>query len=134
MISCKAVFDTNILLSAILFGGPPEILMRAARARKIRLFTSPQILAELAFILRNKFQWPEEDIRKAILAIGRHAELIKPSQNISVLDDDPDNRVLECAVEASAEYIVSGDHHLLGLKNFRGITLLRASDLLAKLR
>jgi uncharacterized protein len=133
LISCRAVFDTNIFLSAILFGEPPEILMRAARTRRIQLITSPQILAELALILGNKFHWSEEDIREAILAIGRHAEVIKPSQEISVLDDDPDNRVLEYAVASGAELIVSGDQHLLCLKSFRGISILRASALAAKL-
>ena len=132
--SCKAVFDTNILLSAILFGGTPEILMRAARARRIELFTSSQILAEFASILGSKFRWPEEDVRAAVLAIGRHAELIKANQKIAVLDDDPDNRVLECSVAAAADYIVSGDHHLLALRNFRGIRIVRASDLAAVLR
>jgi putative PIN family toxin of toxin-antitoxin system len=121
---CRAVFDTNIFLSAILFGGPPEILLRAAPARQIQLVTSPQILAELALILRSKFRWPEEDIREAILAISRHAQVIKPSRKISILDDDPDNRVLECAVEANADYIVSGDRHLLRLKRFGGIAMI----------
>ncbi|OGD20286.1 MAG: putative toxin-antitoxin system toxin component, PIN family [Candidatus Aminicenantes bacterium RBG_16_63_16] len=118
----------------MVFGGPPEILMQAVRARRIALFTSPQILAELASILGSKFRWTEEDIREAVLAIGRHAELVKPDLKISVLEDDGDNRILECAVEANADYIVSGDHHLLALKNFRRIKILRASDLAAKLR
>jgi len=132
--SCKAVFDTNIFLSAMLFGGTPEILMREARARRIELFTSPEILAELASILEGKFRWADEDIREAVLAIGRHAALIKADQKITVLDDDPDNRVLECAVAAGADYIVSGDHHLLALRRFRGIRIVRASALTAKLK
>lgn len=91
--SCKAVFDTNIFLSAILFGGTPEVLMRAARARRIELFTSPEILGELASILERKFRWADKDFREVVVAIGRQAALIKSDQKIAVLDDDPDNRV-----------------------------------------
>jgi putative PIN family toxin of toxin-antitoxin system len=117
-----------------MFGGPPEVLVRAARAGRIRLVTSTQILAELAGILKKKFEWDDEDIGEAILAVGRHADLIKPKRKISVLADDPDNRILECAVEGKADYIVSGDRHLLRLKRFGGIAILGASELLSKLQ
>jgi putative PIN family toxin of toxin-antitoxin system len=134
LISCKAVFDTNIFLSALMFGGPPEILMRVARAGQIRPVTSPQILAELASILKKKFSWTDKDILEAILPIGRHADLVKPRQKISAIDDDPDNRILECAVEGKVDYIVSGDHHLLRLKHVAGMTILGAAELLTKIR
>ncbi len=116
-----------------MFGGPPEVLVRRARAGRIRVVTSPQILAELAMILKKKFAWSDEDIVEAIQAFGRHADLVKPRPRLSVLDDDPDNRILECAVEGKADYIVSGDHHLLRLKRFGGIAILGASELLKKL-
>jgi putative PIN family toxin of toxin-antitoxin system len=108
--------------------------MRSARAGNILLLTTPQILAALALILKNKFDWQDEDVRDAILAIGRHAEIVKPKQKISILADDPDNRILECAAEGGADDIVSGDHHLLRLKRFNGIPILGASELLAKIR
>jgi putative PIN family toxin of toxin-antitoxin system len=126
--------DTNIFLSALMFGGPPEVLVRAARAGRIQLVTSPQILAELAMILKKKFAWSGEDVVEAVIAVGRHADMVKPRQRLGVLDDEPDNRILECAVEGKADYIVSGDHHLLRLKRFGSIAILGASELLSKLR
>jgi predicted nucleic acid-binding protein len=60
--------------------------------------------------------------------------MVKPRQRLGVLDDEPDNRILECAVEGKADYIVSGDHHLLRLKRFGSIAILGASELLSKLR
>jgi len=126
--------DTNIFLSALMFGGSPEVLVRAARAGRIQLFTSPQILAELAMILKKKFAWSGEDVVEAVIAVGRHADMVKPRQRLGVLDDEPDNRILECAVEGKADYIVSGDHHLLRLKRFGRIAILGASELLSKLR
>jgi putative PIN family toxin of toxin-antitoxin system len=128
----RVVFDTNILLSAFLFGGNPEALFRAVRAGKIQLITSPSILAEFASILKNKFSW-EGDIREALTVIGRRAELVKPKRSLAVLEDDADNRVLECALEASADFIISGDHHLLDMGEFRGIPILQASEFLDRI-
>ena len=130
MSSCRVVCDTNILLSGFLFGGNPEKVLEAVRAGKIHLLISSSILAEFASILKNKFLWDDEAVREALTAIGRHADLVKPGQKIRVLDDEADNRVLECALEGRADFIISGDRHLLNLKEFRGIPILRASDFL----
>lgn len=64
------------------------------------------------------------------MIIGRHADLVKPGQNLAVLEDDADNRVLECAIDGRADFIISGNHHLLDLREFRGIPILSASDFL----
>ncbi|MEW5901358.1 MAG: putative toxin-antitoxin system toxin component, PIN family [Acidobacteriota bacterium] len=127
------VFDTNILLSAFLFGGKPQALFEAVRSGKIELLTTPSILAEFASILGDKFSWEDKDVREALIVIGRHAELVKPKQKIALLEDDADNRVLECALEGSADFIISGDRHLLNLREFRGIPILRAAGFLAEL-
>jgi uncharacterized protein len=127
----RVVFDTNVFLSALTFGGKPEVVFEMARAGKIQLVVSPSILAELASLLKNKFAWDDEDVREALMVIGRHAELVKPGLRLRVLEDDADNRILECAVEGRADWIVSGDHHLLSLKEFRGIPIARVSDFLS---
>ena len=129
----RVVFDTNIFLSAFTFGGKPEVLFEMARAGRIQLVVSASILAELASILKSKFAWDDEDIRQALRVIGRQAELVKPGMRLRVLEDDSDNRVLECAVEGHTDWIISGDHHLLSLKKFRGIAIVRVSDFLSKL-
>ena len=127
----RVVFDTNIFLSAFTFGGKPELLFEMARAERIQLIISTSILAEVASILKSKFAWDDQDIRQALRVIGRHAELVKPGMRLRVLEDDADIRVLECAVEGHAEWIISGDHHLLSLKEFRGIPIVRVSDFLS---
>lgn len=127
----RVVFDTNIFLSAFTFGGNPEVVFEMVRAGRIQLIVSTSILAELASILKGKFAWDDEDIREALMAIGRHAELVKPGIRLRVLEDDADNRVLECALEGHAEWIISGDHHLLSLKEFRGIPIVRVSGFLS---
>ena len=127
----RVVFDTNVFLSALTFGGKPEVVFEMARAGQIRMVVSPSILAELASVLKNKFAWDDEDVREALMVVGRHADLVKPGLRLRVLEDDADNRILECAVEGRADWIFSGDHHLLGLKEFRGIPIARVSDFLS---
>lgn len=127
----RVVFDTNIFLSAFTFGGKPEAVFEMARAGRIQLIVSASILAELASILKGKFSWDDADIREALMVVGRHADLVKPGMRLRVLEDDADNRVLECAVEGGAEWIISGDHHLLSLREFRGIRIGRVSDFLS---
>ena len=127
----RVVFDTNVFLSAFTFGGKPEIAFEMARAGKIQLVISTSILAELASILRGKFAWDDEEVRDALMVVGRHADLVKPGLRLRILEDDADNRILECAVEGRADWIVSGDRHLLGLKEFRGIPIVRVSEFLS---
>ena len=129
----RVVFDTNIFLSAFTFGRNPEIVFEMARAGRIQLIVSTSILAELASILKSKFAWHDEDIREALMVVGRHAQLVKPGTRLQVLEGDADNRVLECVVEGHADWIISGDRHLLGLKEFGGIPIVRVSDFLSKL-
>lgn len=129
----RVVFDTNILLSAFIFGGNPERLFELARSKKIQLLTSSSILAEFATRLKDKFLWDDVDIAEAIKTIGYSSELIRPTQKLSVLRDDPDNRVLECALEGKADFIVSGDKHLLTLKEFRKIPIIKAAEIVSEL-
>jgi putative PIN family toxin of toxin-antitoxin system len=83
-------------------------------------------------VLRDKFRRDDEEAKKAVQMIGSLADLVKPRHRISLLSDDPDNRVLECAVEGRADFIVSGDSHLLALKEYQGIPILKAVELLNK--
>ncbi len=89
---------------------------------------------EFAFVLQEKFAWAEDDIAEAIKAIGYSSELVRPTQKLEVVcDDDADNRILECALAGSADFIVSGDHHLLDLSKYEGIKIVRPKGLLRRL-
>ena len=88
------------------------------------------ILTETARILRAKFDQFENDITVALKIMGRAATIVRPSRTVSVLEDTPDNRILECAAEAEADLIVTGDHHLLDLREFEGIPIVRLADFL----
>ena len=126
----RVVADTNVFLSALVFGGPPEEIMNLARQGQLELLVSSAILLELAKVLKGKFDWHETEVADAIRAISYCSKSVKPASVIKEIEDDPDNRVLECAVEGGADFIVSGDHHLLELESFRGIQIIKARDLL----
>lgn len=127
----KVVFDTNIFISALLFpDSVPERIYLLAIERKIELISSPAIMVELADKLRSKFEAREEEITRILKQLARISTIVRPTRRLKVIEDDSDNRILECGVEAEADFIVSGDKHLLRLKNYQGISIVKASHFL----
>ncbi len=122
----KVAADTNVYISAILFGGKPEEIRESAREGEVELLISETILAEIAGVLKKKFDWSDWQISEVIKDIRAITTLITPTSTLSVIkEDEPDNRVLECATEGKAQYIISGDeHHLQPLKEYQGIKIL----------
>lgn len=132
----RVVLDTNIYISAIIFGGKPEEVILMAKEEEIEMFVSAAIIAEVANKLSNKFLWSSIDVTDFMREIGEAATIIKPSARLAVIEaDDSDNRILECAIEAKAEYIISGDQrHLLPLKNYLGIKIVTSARFLKRIR
>lgn len=129
------VFDTNILISALVFpGGQAEIALMKILSGADRLAISKELLDELLMVLARKFSRDREELSRVALWISEIAEWVTPTQKVKVAADDPDNRVLECAVAAKAALIVSGDKALLGLKSFEGIKIASLRDYLSARR
>ena len=127
----KVVFDTNIFISAILTPGNPRKLIDLARERKIMLFTSEFIIWEIERILRTKLNMETPQILVILNSVREISLFVSPVVVISAIErDKSDNRILECAVEAKAEYIVSGDEHLLSLGRYGEISIVNASQFL----
>jgi len=127
----KVVFDTNIFISAfVVRGSLGERAFLLAQQKRFDLCTSVAILTETAYKLRDKFNQADQDITDALKLVSRASNVYKPSERVDVLADAPDNRILECAIAADADLIVTGDRHLLKLKNYQGIPIIRLADLL----
>lgn len=125
------VFDTNVFVSAFVVpGSQSEDAFLLAQRRAVDLYGSVPILTEAARVLRTKFNQPEKDIAAALKLISRAATIVRPVRTITVLADRPDNRILECAVTAQVDVIVTGDQHLLKLRTFEGIAIVRVADFL----
>jgi putative PIN family toxin of toxin-antitoxin system len=104
-------------------------LWRAAQARRYRLLLSPAVVREVARVLREDFLWEESRITRQLKRLSKKGEIVVPRMMIEVIHDDPaDNRILECAVAGHADVIVSGDRHLLKLKSYDGIPIVRPID------
>jgi len=116
----RIVADTNIYISALNFGGTADEVLALGRARLIDIYISPAILNEISGVLSRKFRWSEERILEARTAIDSFTVLVHPRQSVRLVpEDEADNRILECALAARADAIVTGDHHLLDLRRFR---------------
>lgn len=127
----KVVYDTNVYVSAFITpGGMGEEVYLLGVRGEVEVYTSVSILTELAKKLREKFFWEDEKITLALKHISRITKVLKPKTHIHILQDEPDNRVLECAVEARSDLIVTGDKHLLSLKVYEGIRIVRLRDFL----
>jgi putative PIN family toxin of toxin-antitoxin system len=94
---------------------------------------SNAIITEMSRILYNKFYWNRDDVREAMNQILAFTKYVHPDTRLDAVPTDPDdNRVLECAVRADSEFIVTGDTDLLVLRNFRTIRIQNVSDFLAE--
>lgn len=122
----RVVLDTNVLVSAVHFGGPPEELLLLANQGAIQLFISPFILEETSTVLRKKLGWENKRIKGLLKAIEEVAAIIEPETELTVIKNDAaDNRILECAVDAKADFLVTGDkRHLLPLRHYKGIRII----------
>jgi putative PIN family toxin of toxin-antitoxin system len=129
----RVTADSNILISAFLRGGKSLDLVEFARAGQVELAVSDAILDETARVLNSKFKVPDEDVqayRQERLGFSKH---VTPTETLDAVPaDTTDNRVLECAVAASSETIVTGDAHLLSLGAFREIKIERVAAFLAR--
>ncbi len=121
----RAVADTNVYIAALNFGGTPEEILGLVRAGIIQLFMSPSMLREIEAVVLRKSHWSPRDVRKAGVAIQGFSRLVRPQEAVHVItDDEPDNCILECALEAGADFVITGDRHLRQLNTFRGISIV----------
>ena len=128
----SVVFDTNVYISAILTPGKAREALELARTGEISLLISEAILWEIERVLRLKIHRSGPEIAFVLQAIRDISIFVSPTTKLSLIkEDDADNRVLECALDGQAQYIISGDqHHLLPLGEFMGIKVLSPAKFL----
>lgn len=129
----KIVCDTNILISAYRFAkSKPDQVLEKVRQGEVELIISSAILLEFQNVLRRKFDCSDSLIRALTENLEKISQRVTPPLRLSVIkEDEPDNRILECAVEGKCDYIISGDeHHILPLREYKGMKILRAAEFL----
>ena len=129
----RVVLDTNVLVAALVFpGGQGDAAVRRVIEGKDQLVHSRAILDELLEVLGRKFARDAEELAHVAVFVSELAILVAPRRRLHVVKDDPDNRILECALAGHAQAIVTGDKGLLALKSFEGIPVLSPSSYLGK--
>ncbi len=128
----RVVLDTNVYISAILFGGNCEEILRLANLGSFDLLLSKDILLEIKSVLKYKFNWTGKQVTTTISYLKDITTEIKPDISIDIVQDDPsDNKVIECALAGNAHYIVTGDrNHLLPLKKYKKIKFISPAEFL----
>ena len=137
----RAVLDANVLVSAILSPkGIPAKVLTAWQAEQFHLVFSEAILDEIDRVLHypriaRRHRWSEERLQGFIEDLAHLAIMTRGAAHLAVIaEDPPDDRYLECAIEGEAEYIVSGDQHLLELAEYQGISIVTPRAFLDVLR
>lgn len=129
----RLVLDTNVVASALLWGGVPRLLLQAARERRVALFTSTPLLAELTDILgRPKFA---KKIEASMLSLDQLVDhyreltiVVRPTPVSGIAPDPDDDVVIGTALAAKADWIVTGDQPLLSVAMYQGIQIVSVSE------
>jgi len=127
----KLVFDTNIFISAFVipYSKAEKAILRILEGTD-SLIISKEIINEILSVLSAKFHRDSEAVSHTALYLSDLAQIVKPTKKIHILEDDPDNRVLECALHAKADAIVTGDREMLKLKEIEGIRIISLKEYL----
>ena len=128
----RVLLDTNVILSGLNHSGNEQRVLQLGYQLGFELVISEYLLEEVLRGLLWKFDWSSVRATNALEELRRAASIVEPSRSVDIIPDDhPDNRVLECAVHASADFLVTGDRkHLLPIHEFEGVRILRAPEFL----
>ena len=131
----RATADSNIWVSGLNWYGKPHDLLNLARDGKIELAISDAILDEFSRILHDKLEWSDDRLNSMRAEVATFTKRVSSTETLDVVKADPDdNRILECAVAAGSDVIVTGDAHLLHLGGYRGIKIMKVADFLGQAR
>ena len=127
----KVVLDTNVIISALIFGGKPDQILTILEETILFVaISSPILKAELMETLDQKFRFIPEKIKQTELYFDENFGLVYPNEDLKIVRDEDDNRVLEAVVEGKCQYIITGDRDLLDLNEFKGIKIVTPAQFL----
>ena len=125
------VFDTNIFISAFVIPGSlAEKAILKIIEEKDSLLISKDIIDEVLSVLASKLSRDREGLSHVAVTLSELAELIKPARRIKIFKDEPDNRILECAIYGGADLLVTGDKEILKLREYKGVKIISLKEYL----
>jgi putative PIN family toxin of toxin-antitoxin system len=127
----KIVLDTNVLMSALFFGGLAEKLVNLVLLNIIAAVASEEILREYEDTTRDMLQKTQrKDFKFSFVSLIEHLEIIEPQSNIHICRDPDDDKFINCASEACCDFIVIGDKDLLVLNQYKNIKIVTIREFL----
>lgn len=132
----KVVFDTNVLISSTLWDGSvSQKLLYKLIEKGIPVYSSLEILQEYEEVLKREFDYSNEDFVNILEKVLSFITLVEPKEKVKVVKNDPDdNKIIECAIEADVDYILTYDvKHLLRLKEYKGIRIRKPEEIITTL-
>lgn len=128
----KIVIDTNVVASAMFFGGRPKQLLELLVSRRLEAYASAEITTEYQETAEELCsRYPDKKVRLPLSIIIAAMKLIEPTSVVSVCRDPDDNKFIECAQDAKCIYIVSGDKDLLSVKRYNKVQIVTVSEFLS---
>ena len=128
----RATLDTNVYISALNFRGRPTKLLGMARAGTLRIDISDHIMAEIVRVLREDFAWDGYRLHFMKETLLKIANRVTPTRRVKVVDDPDDDRIIECALAAGSDCIVTNDKALLRVGSYEGIEIVSVADFLQR--
>lgn len=130
----RIVLDTNVTISALFWKGYPRTIFELVKERKLILLSNTKIEAEFIRVLAySKFGLTPAEILPIVNNLRKYTQFVEVKSKVNIIKEDfTDNIFLECALDGKADYIISGDHHLLDIGIYEGIKILKAKDFLIK--
>ena len=128
----KVVIDTNIFISGFGWDAKPEDVLKLLKQRRIVNYISIEIIEELKRVVSYpKLKFSDLLQNRILEFVFFYSEIVAPTEHISHITKDPDdNKFLECAIAARAEFIISGDSHLISIAEYRAVKIVDAATLL----
>jgi hypothetical protein len=128
----RVVLDTNVYVSALVFGGKPLAVLQLAETGAFQLVVSAAIKAELHETLTEKFGWPAQHAERACRELWNSAHWVTPPREVRAARGPDDDPILACALEGQSQAIITGDQDLLVLHPFRGVAIITPAEFLAR--
>lgn len=126
------VLDTNVLVSALGFGGPPLDALLRSFEDDVRVLASEETLAELERVMEyERLPFTAAERVQFLTILRNEADVLQPDTSIDVVRDADDDAFLELAVAGDADYVVSGDSDLLDLEQYEGVDVVSPDEFVA---
>ena len=128
----SATFDSNVYISALVFRKKALQILDLAIEQGVEIAISDEIVEETIRVLREKFRWSDERLEEARATMNSITRRVAPTEKLDVVkSDSDDNKIVECAVAAGSDYLVTGDNDILSLGSYGKTRMIKPSDFLA---